>query len=469
VNETKVNVKVTTIAEMAERIAGPGAPVGGTSQKEVLRQIAQDAGTVTRGMIAARSELSTATVSKAVAHLLELRLVDDGARGRRRPGAALGWTNDYIQVGVMISARGGYATELIGTVTKLDGTPLPSFKTPRSADGWEDWALWPITDRTQKGVLKQLCDFVQALLRRAAADAPTAEVLGCGVSVGGHVDTSGTLRKSFNTGWDDDFKLEGDLAEELKMAGLELDVVLENDVTSHAIHSNLTSRPADSYALVAVLCDAVGGGIVVDGKTRRGDHGLAGEIGHIYVGSEDSVVSSDDSSLFRGTKPLCPCGNVGCLQAFATPEAIFKTARSVEEAFEERDFMELASQPHTDTKVRNAFRQGGTALGRGLASLIYLFDPRMIFLYLPPALLIDNKFLTGYAYMEAIRSELGRYVYIGDSPDLDLGVLLHPEPKTEDELKELGAKAAATVVLGRLISAVGASHLTERRAHAGGL
>jgi predicted NBD/HSP70 family sugar kinase len=464
-DETKLNVKVTSIAEMADRIAGPDAPVGGTSQKEVLRQIAQDAGTVTRGMIATRSELSTATVSKAVAHLLKLHLVDDGAQGQRRPGAALGWTSNYIQVGVMISARGGYATELVGTVTKLDGTPLPSFKAPRSADGWEDWALWPITDRTQKGVLEQLCDFVQALLRRAAADAPTAEVLGCGISVGGYVDTSGTLHKSFNTGWDDDFKLEGDLAEVLKAVGLKLDVVLENDVTSYAIHSNLTSRPADSYALVAVLCDAVGGGIVADGKTRRGDHGLAGEIGHIYVGSEDSDARSDDSPLFRGAKPLCPCGNVGCLQAFATPEAICKTARGIEEAFDERDFMELASQPHTDTKVRNAFRQGGTALGRGLASLIYLFDPRMIFLYLPPALLIDNKFLTGYAYMEAVRSELGRYAYIGDSPDLDLRVLLRPEPKTEDELKELGAKAAATIVLGRLISAVGGSHQKERRAH----
>lgn len=461
-DETRVTVKVTSIAAMAEKIAGPGSPAGGTSQKEVLRQIAQDAGTVTRGMIAARSELSTATVSKAVAHLLELRLVDDGAQGRRRPGAALGWTSDYIQVGVMISARGGYPTELIGTVTKLDGTPLPSFKSPRSADGWQDWALWPITDRTQKGVLQQLCDFVQALLRRAAADAPVAQVLGCGVSVGGLVDPSGTLRKSFNTGWDDDFKLEAGLAEELKAVGLELDVVLENDVTSYAIYSNLTSRPADSYAVVAVLCDAVGGGIVVDGKTRRGDHGLAGEIGHIYVGRQDSDASSDDSPLSRGTKPLCSCGNVGCLQAFATPEAIWKTARGTEEVFEERDFMELASQPHTDTKIRNAFWQAGTALGRGLASLIYLFDPRMIFLYLPPALLIDNRFLTGYAYMEAVRSELGRYAYIGDSPDLDPGILLRPDPKTEDELKELGAKAAATVVLGRLISAVGVAHDAAR-------
>jgi predicted NBD/HSP70 family sugar kinase len=447
VDETGLNMNITTIAAVAEKIAGSGAPVGGTSQTEVLRQIAQHASTgVPRGEIAARSDLSTATVSKAVAHLIGLDLVDDDAKGRRRPGAELRWTSHYVQVGVMISTRGGHATELIGTVTKLDGTPLPSFAAPREAEDWEDWARQPITDTTYKGVRNQLCHFVLALIHRAEADAPNAEVLGCGVSVGSHVH-KGVLQRSFNTGWDEDFNLQADLAEDLKSVGLGLDVVLENDVTSYAIHSNLTSRPAENYALIAVLRDAVGGGIVVDGITRRGHHGLVAEIGHIYVGGAVST-PRDDPPLFRGTVPACSCGNVGCLQAFATPKAIFETARGMTD-FKERDFEELASQPHTDTKVRTVFRQAGTALGRGLASLIYLFDPKLIRMYLPPALLIDNEFLTGYAYMEAAREELMRYPYIGDS--IDLRSLLDSKAKTEDGLKELGAKASATTVLGQLI------------------
>jgi predicted NBD/HSP70 family sugar kinase len=446
-DETRVNMNVTTIATVAEKIAGSGAPVGGTSQTEVLRQIAQHTSTgVSRGEIATRSNLSTATVSKAVARLIELDRVDEDAQGRRRPGAELGWTSHYVQVGVTISTRAGHATELIGTVTKLDGTPLPSFTAPRKADDWEDWARQPITDTTYKGVRDQLCDFVRALIRRAEADAPNAEVLGCGVSVGGHVD-KGVLHKSFNTGWDEDVNLQVDLTEMLKTVGLRLDVVLENDVTCYAIHSNLTSRPAQNYALIAVQRDAVGGGIVVDGITRRGNHGLVAEIGHIYVGGAVST-SSDSPPLFRGNGPVCQCGNVGCLQAFATPKAILETARGMTN-FKERDFEELASQPHTDTKVRNAFRQAGTALGRGLASLIYLFDPELIRLYLSPALLIDNEFLTGYAYMEAAREELMRYAYIGDS--IDLRSLLNFKTKTEAGLKELGAKAAATTVLGQLI------------------
>jgi len=446
-DETRVNMNVTTIATVAEKIAGSGAPVGGISQTEVLRQIAHHASTgVSRGEIAARSDLSTATVSKAVAHLIELDLVDDDAQGRRRPGAELRWTSHYVQVGVTICTRAGHATELIGTVTKLDGTPLPSFTAPRKADDWEDWARQPITDTTYKGVLDQLCDFIRALIRRAETDAPNAEVLGCGVSVGGHVD-KGVLHKSFNTGWDEDVNLQVDLAETLKSVGLGLDVVLENDVTSYAIHSNLTSRPTENYALIAVLRDGVGGGIVVDGITRRGDHGLVAEIGHIYVGGAVGA-SSDAPPMFRGNGPVCGCGNVGCLQAFATPKAIFETARGMTD-FKERDFEELASQPYADTEIRHAFRQAGTALGRGLASLIYLFDPKLIRLYLPPALLIDNEFLTGYAYMEAAREELMRYPYIGGS--IDLRSLLDAKKKTEDGLKELAAKAAATTVLGQLI------------------
>jgi len=73
----------------------------------------------------------------------------------------------------------------------------------------------------------------------------------------------------------------------------------------------------------------------------------------------------------------------------------------------------------------------------------------LIRLYLPPALLIDNEFLTGYAYMEAAREELMRYPYIGGS--IDLSSLLDAKKKTEDGLKELAAKAAATTVLGQLI------------------
>ena len=76
-----------TIAELANGIVGEGKLVAGQTQGEVLWQIAQHGGVASRGDIAAKNRLSTATVSKAVAILIDAELVDDGEQGRRRrPG-----------------------------------------------------------------------------------------------------------------------------------------------------------------------------------------------------------------------------------------------------------------------------------------------------------------------------------------------------------------------------------------------
>jgi predicted NBD/HSP70 family sugar kinase len=435
----------TTIAELAGKIAGKGKLVGGASQAAVLWQIAQYAGIVARGDIATNTGLSTATVSKAVAILIDEKLVDDGGQGRRRPGAPLRWTERYAAAGVVIATRDGHPVEFIGTVTALGGTPLPAF-----AGGAK---RQPISDLARKesdphGVLDELGVFIEGLLQDAASRTPAVQVLGCGVSVGGHVD-GGIIRKSFNTGWNDGFELERVLTEWFRRKGRPLDVVVENDVTSYAVHMNLTSRPADSYALVTIFRDGIGGAVVVQGRTWRGYHGLAGEIGHIYVGSRGG---GGKSPLDRGEEPRCRCGQVGCLEAFAVPLAIFSKAyperadglTSGEQAFEDL-FDELASRPQTDTEVTDIFHEAGTALARGLAAVIHWLDPEMIFLYLPPALVTENRFLAGKSYLDAVHAELGGVFSIGNATPL------HPDPKTEKELKELGAVAAASTVLRQLL------------------
>ncbi len=435
---------VMPIAVLAEKIAGKGKLVGGATQAAVLWQITQHVGTIARGDIATNTGLSTATVSKAVAILIDEKLVDDGGHGRRRPGAALRWTECYAAAGVVIATQAGHPVEFIGTVTALDGTPLPAF-----ADGAKREQITEVAqkDPDPRGVLEELGVFVEGLLQDAASRTPGVRVLGCGVSVGGHVD-GGTVRKSFNTGWNDDFELQRVLTEWLKHDGWPLDVVLENDVTSYAVHMNLTSRPADSYVLVAIFREGIGGAVVIQGRTWRGYHGLAGEIGHIYVGSWDG---DGKSPLDRGEKPRCRCGQVGCLEAWATPHAIFSRAYSEpagpasEELTFEDLFQKLASRPQTDTAVTDIFHEAGTALARGLAAVIHCLNPEMIFLYLPPALVTENRFLAGKSYLDAVHAELSRCFSIGDATPLQ------PLPKTELELDELGAVAAASTVLRQLL------------------
>ena len=472
------------IAELAERIAGKGTLVAGRTQGTVLWQIAQHAGVASRGRIAAESELSTATVSKAVATLIDEELVDDGEQGkRRRPGAPLTWTDRYAVAGVVISTRGGHPVQLIGTVTMLDGTALPRF-----ADGAKREDVDPDARRESdpKSFLDQLGRFVESLLDDAASSHPETRVLGCGVSVGGHVDSDrkdggGVVRKSFNTGWNDDFDLETTLAEWLKLDGRPLDVVVENDVTSLAVQLNLKENPAESYVLVAIFRDGIGGAVVVkgsgeQGKTWRGAHGLAGEVGHIYVGSQPKGgESSQDhdkephsrrkSPLDRGDKdwygPVCRCGEVGCLEAWATPLAILRKAypeRASELAPDaspfDDEFYQLASRPQTDEKVAEIFREAGTALARGLADVILWLDPEMIYLYVPPALADEHPFLAGKSYLDAVKDELRHVFSIGEEIAAGEVTPLKLIPKTQPELEELGAQAAASTVLRKLIREV---------------
>ena len=123
----------TTIAELADRIAGGGKQVAGGTQAEVLWHIAQHAGVASRGQIAESTGFSTATVSKAVSILMDENLVDDGGQGRRRPGAALHWTDRYAAAGVVIATRKGHPVEFIGTVTMLNGRRCPPSLTGQSA------------------------------------------------------------------------------------------------------------------------------------------------------------------------------------------------------------------------------------------------------------------------------------------------------------------------------------------------
>jgi predicted NBD/HSP70 family sugar kinase len=438
----------TTIEELARRIAGGGKQVAGATQAEVLWQIAQHAGVAARGDIAAGSGFSTATVSKAVALLIDEQLVDDGGQGRRRPGAPLQWTDRYAAVGVVIATSDCHPAEFIGTVTTLNGTPLPAF-----ADKAKRMPISPAAQKESEpqSLVAELGEFIKALCKNAASTTPEARILGCGVSVGGHVDgDNGIVRKSFNTGWNDDFYLGRDLAEWLEHNGQPLDVAVENDVTSFALQKNLSSRPARSYVLVTIYRDGIGGGVVTRGRTRRGHNGLAGEIGHIYVGSRGG---SDKSPLARGTEPVCRCGEVGCIEAWATPLAIFRRTdpeRAAElapgeQAFEDL-FQELASRPQTDTEVTEIFKEAGTALGRGLAEVVLWLNPAKIFLYLPPALAADNKFLAGKSYLDAVHAELRDVFSVGDSTPVDL------DPMTELELQELSAKAAASNVLRKLLN-----------------
>jgi glucokinase len=89
-------------------------------------------------------------------------------------------------------------------------------------------------------------------------------------------------------------------------------VAIENDVRAAAAgirERRLLGEVAD-FAYLSVGT-GISAGIVLDGRLRRGPHGMAGEIGHV---------------VFDANGPACVCGLRGCLEALAAGPAIARRA-----------------------------------------------------------------------------------------------------------------------------------------------
>lgn len=151
-------------------------------------------------------------------------------------------------------------------------------------------------------------------------------------------------------------------------------VAVLNDATAAAWGERQVgaAREVDDMVMLT-LGTGVGGGLVVGGRLVEGAHGFAAELGHVVV--EDG-----------GRR--CPCGNHGCLEAYASGTAVAAIARErLEEAGE--DASTLGDRALTGEAVVAAAAEGndlavevlteaGRWLGVGLTSLVNVLDPARI-------------------------------------------------------------------------------------------
>lgn len=169
---------------------------------------------------------------------------------------------------------------------------------------------------TRHGVDGVVGSAAETVLRLCdAAGLRPADLVGVGVGVPGVVDPlTGTVSHAVNLGLDArDVPLGALLADRLQPApdgpGGSRDhllVAVENDLNAAALGAaSILGRRGDLAVLA--LGTGLAAGLVMDGRLRRGFLGGAGEIGHLpYV--------------LDG--PVCPCGQRGCLELYASGSAI---------------------------------------------------------------------------------------------------------------------------------------------------
>ncbi|GGC48809.1 transcriptional regulator [Parapedobacter defluvii] len=153
-----------------------------------------------------------------------------------------------------------------------------------------------------------------------------------------------------------------------------------NDVKSAAIAELRFGLAKGRKDVLVILMDwGIGLGVIMDGKLRNGAAGFSGEMGHMpFV--EDGT--------------LCYCGKKGCLETVASGVALVRMAKAGIQSGEDSLLNELSEQkieniePHQVIEAANKGDQYaisilsfiGEKLGKGIATLVQLFNPELIIL-----------------------------------------------------------------------------------------
>ena len=176
------------------------------------------------------------------------------------------------------------ATKTLGLVLDADGAILAEVREP--------------TEPGAEGIVRSAARVFEAL--RVATGQPLEGTVGVGIP--GLVDVErGAVKHAVNLGVNGDWLP----LRELLAVRLGVPVVLENDVNAATLGAAALDDATDLVYLS--IGTGLAAGLMLDGRVRRGEHGAAGEIGHVPVDPQGVV---------------CQCGQRGCLETIASGSAL---------------------------------------------------------------------------------------------------------------------------------------------------
>ena len=312
-----------------------------------------------RAELVARTGLSRGVVAQRVAELIELGLVVDDELGPSTGGRPPRQMSFRADAGHVLVADLG-ATSIDVAVTDLDGRILGHRDEPADIAAGPEACL-------------QRVDELFAELTTAMRDLP-GRLWGIGIGVPGPVEfrSGRPVSPPIMPGWDD-YPVR-----ERFVARHSAPVWVDNDVNVLALGEwRAGIAVGHDNVIVVKIGTGIGAGIISNGRIHRGAQGSAGDVGHIQV--------VDDTSI------ICRCGNVGCLEALAGGAAIGRDGEAA--AREGRsDRLVAALDQHgrvTATDVARAasfgdpvsvalLQSAGRRVGLMLASVVNLFNPSLV-------------------------------------------------------------------------------------------
>ena len=312
-----------------------------------------------RSELVMRTGLGRAIVTQRVGELIERGLVVEGDVGRSTGGRPPRQLRFRADAGHVVVADLG-ATSIGVAITDLAGQILGHYAEPADISAGPEQILGRVEElfgelhRTTRGI--------------------RGPVWGVGLGVPGPVEfASGRpVSPPIMPGWD------GYPIRERFAARFEAPVWVDNDVNVLAF-GEWRSGIAQGHDNVVVIKigTGIGAGIISDGRLHRGAQGSAGDVGHIQV-VEDATI-------------ICRCGNIGCLEALAGGAAIGRHGEAA--ALEGRSpLLKAALDEHGQVSAQDVARaaafgdpvavdllqSAGRRVGHMLASVVNFFNPSLV-------------------------------------------------------------------------------------------
>jgi glucokinase-like ROK family protein len=307
--------------------------------------------------IAQRTGLSRAIVAIRVAQLVDLGLLSESGVAPSTGGRPPRQLRFVARAGHVLVADLG-ATSIDVAAIDLGGEILRQLAEPANI------AAGP------EAVLARVEGLFDRLVTETDVPGP---LVGIGIGLPGPVEfrTGRPIAPPIMPGWD------GYTVRERFAARHHVPVWVDNDVNTMALGEERHGIARGHQNVVFVkIGTGIGAGLISDGLLHRGSQGSAGDVGHIQVVDDRSIV--------------CRCGKIGCLEAVAGGSALARDAEAAARSGRsERLAAALAQGPvraedvaeaaaHGDPVAVELLERAGRNVGRMLASVVNFFNPSLI-------------------------------------------------------------------------------------------
>lgn len=264
----------------------------------------------------------------------------------------------------------------------------------------------------KESVTETIIEFIEDTIREAGID--RSKLSGLGLSVPGIVEAgNGIVIASIDYNWKNK-----DLCTPLS-EHFGIPTFIENSSRTMAVGEKWFGKgeKSDNFALVTIG-HGIGAAFIINGEIYDGFYKLSGEVGHMVIDPNG---------------PVCKCGKRGCLETFASGNAIKMQAISLGGEAEDSKILELvngekekidvdivfkaesAGDPLASKIIDNAIRY----LTIGLENLISILDCKLV--VLSGYVVKDNDW-----FAERVKKRINdnRQLYYGDKPiDVKLSAL----------------------------------------------